>query len=54
MRASSIVVLLGLLSLTVSCAHKEVAQETAKKETKIEKKVEVKKIEKNQLAFTCL
>ena len=42
------------LSLTVSCAHKQPKQEAVKLETKVEKKVAVKKADKNQLAFTCL
>lgn len=54
MRASSLTALIGFLCLTVSCAHKQPAQETAKTDAKIEKKVEIKKQAKDELVYTCL
>ena len=56
MRASSLIVLVGFLGLTVSCAHKQpVVDEGAKDQAKVETKIEKKEIKQaeNQ-AYTCL
>lgn len=55
MRASSLIALVGFLSLTVSCAHKttvDQGDQQAKVEKKIEKKAETKQAK--NLAYTCL
>lgn len=59
MRASSLVALVGFLSLTVSCAHKTTVDtgDQQQSQAKIEKKIETKaeaKQEDKQLAYTCL
>jgi hypothetical protein len=55
MKTSSTIILLGFLSLSVSCAHKKTAtEETLNVETKAEKVTEVKKEDKNLLVYTCL
>lgn len=60
MRASSLVVLVGFLGLTVSCAHQQKSVDEGAKVAKVEKKVEKKtekKAEKKvaqDKAYTCL
>ena len=54
MRASTFIVLVGFLGLTVSCAHKQAAIDPgAEQVIKIEKKVEAKAQADNK-AYTCL
>ena len=54
MRASLLIVMAGLLGLTVSCAHKQATDSNslAKKDIKLEKKLEVKKADNT--VYTCL
>lgn len=55
MRASTLVILVGFLSFTVSCAHKPAVDEgdqQAKVEQKVEKKAETKQADTK--AYTCL
>ncbi len=54
MRASTLVILVGFLGFTVSCAHKPVVDQGAEKQqAKVEKKIEKKKQADNK-AYTCL
>ncbi len=57
MRASSLVILVGFLGFTVSCAHKPAVDQGQKQAQKVEKKVEKKAEKKEQAdnkAYTCL
>jgi len=57
MKASALFILLGFVSLTVSCAHKTTETEIAVADKPAEVKVDVQdksKEEKKELAYTCL
>ena len=54
MRASLSILLMGFLSLTISCAHKQPAPEVAKVEKKTEKAETAKEKADKELAYTCL